>query len=295
MKKLLTLLCCCSMLPLLSQFNPLRSQYMSDWLSVNPAYAGDAGALRATASYRRQWMGFKGAPETFSFDLHTPLRNPHFNAGILASQDNIAVLHRTTVALVYAYRFHLPHFSFAAGVSPGVMLDRNNWNEIVTTDPGDAAFEGVMQRRVSYLAAFGLHASGDRFFLGVSSWAMFSKEFSPSMKQQPWMAYAGYRFGRTENITVTPSVLGRMIPGGEWQLDANVLVYFQGRIGAGVSYRMNDAVAGIIDVRVNEQFHFGYSYDLTVSRLEGYNAGTHEVSLRYDFSYTVHTPSPRNL
>ena len=51
------------------------TQYMFNTMSVNPAYAGSRGQLSAAALYRAQWVGLEGAPESFTLNLHSPIRN----------------------------------------------------------------------------------------------------------------------------------------------------------------------------------------------------------------------------
>src|ERR1044071_9363684 len=80
-----------------AQHNPLQSQYVLNRLVVNPAYAGADGFLSTTMSYRKQWLGVEGAPDTYAFTANTPLRTKRYNIGIIASQDNIAVLHQSHV------------------------------------------------------------------------------------------------------------------------------------------------------------------------------------------------------
>jgi type IX secretion system PorP/SprF family membrane protein len=277
-----------------SQHNPLQSQYMMNPLVINPAYAGERNLLSTTVSYRRQWQGFDGAPETFAFTAHTPLKNHRFNVGLVASQDNLAVLHRTQVEAIYTYRIHARKYSLAAGFSPGIIFQRNNWNEIITTEQGDASFM-TAERSTSFQAGLGIYFSTSQFFAGISTRTVLSKSVKPSVKSQPVNVYTGYTFGRPTQTAVTISALGRMIPGSFFQADLNILVYLRDRIGFGASYRLNDAVAGILSLKVNEQFNLGYSYDFTISRLRNYNSGSHELVLRYDFGYKINPKSPRNF
>jgi hypothetical protein len=44
-----------------------------------------------------------------------------------------------------------------------------------------------------------------------------------------------------------------------------------------------DAMAAIVQYYVNERFRIGYAYDFTVSKLAGYQNGTHELSLSISF------------
>ena len=47
-----------------AQQDPMVSQYMFNGLYLNPAYAGSHDYWSSTLSYRNQWVGFEGAPET---------------------------------------------------------------------------------------------------------------------------------------------------------------------------------------------------------------------------------------
>ncbi|MBL7917274.1 MAG: type IX secretion system membrane protein PorP/SprF, partial [Bacteroidia bacterium] len=60
------------------------------------------------------------------------------------------------------------------------------------------------------------------------------------------------------------------------------LYYVKGAFVAGLWYRNSDAVIALIGVQ-NNNFKFGYSYDVTVSKLSGNTAGSHEISLQIQF------------
>lgn len=276
-----------------SQYNPLQSQYVLNRLVINPAYAGAEGFLSATASYRRQWVGFDGAPETYAFTASTPLRNKHYNAGLIASQDNIAVLHRTQVGLIYAYRIFAGKISFAAGFEPAVVFVKNSWNDIQSGSPGDASFSNA-ETGVNFEAGYGLYLHSKRFYFGVSSVAKFSEKTNPVRADQPIvLATTGYTFGDPQKTAVTVSLLGRYMMRGFYTGDASLLLTLRDRISVGGSYRYKDAAVGILQLRINDQLHLGYSYDYTLSHLSNYSSGTHEILLRYDFAFKVNTKSPR--
>jgi type IX secretion system PorP/SprF family membrane protein len=60
------------------------------------------------------------------------------------------------------------------------------------------------------------------------------------------------------------------------------LYYVKGPFVAGLWYRNQDAVVALVGVQ-NNNFKFGYSYDITVSKLSGNTAGSHEISLQIQF------------
>ena len=53
-------------------------------------------------------------------------------------------------------------------------------------------------------------------------------------------------------------------------------------IVGGLWYRFNDSFIALVGIQT-EKFRFGYSYDLTVSRLTNATAGSHEISLGMQF------------
>jgi type IX secretion system PorP/SprF family membrane protein len=271
----------------------LQSQYVLNRLVINPAYAGAEGFLSTTASYRRQWLGFDGAPETFTFTASTPLRNKHYNIGVVASQDNIAVLHQTRVGLIYAYRIYAGKISFSAGFQPGVNFVKNSWSDVQTTNPGDASYQSV-ETGVNFEASYGLYLQSKRFFFGASSVARIPEKTNVAPGAQPiFLVNTGYTFGDKKKTAVTVSALGRYMMNSFYQADFNVVVGLRDRILVGASYRYLDAVVGILQLKINDQFFIGYSYDYTLSHLSTYSSGTHELMLRYDFSFLVNTKSPR--
>src|SRR6187402_2971253 len=80
------------------------SQYMFNGLAINPAYAGSHGALSATALARFQNVGLRGAPNTQTFSMHSPLLNKRVSLGLLVVHDQLSVINQTGVHFSYAYR-----------------------------------------------------------------------------------------------------------------------------------------------------------------------------------------------
>ena len=62
------------------------------------------------------------------------------------------------------------------------------------------------------------------------------------------------------------------------QLDLNIRGVYNDFLWTGISYRTSDAVVALFGVDYG-QSSFGYSYDITVSKLTNRSGGSHEVSL----------------
>src|SRR5450759_2666372 len=59
-------------LTLTGQLSPVSNQYVLNPLTINPAFAGNRGALNVAAFYRRQWVGISGSPETMTLSADAP-------------------------------------------------------------------------------------------------------------------------------------------------------------------------------------------------------------------------------
>src|SRR5659263_99362 len=90
-------------LSLAGQLAPVTSQYVLNPLGINPAYAGNRGALNIAAFYRRQWAGITGAPETITLAADSPLLDAKLGLGLIITSDKIGVTKETQFSTNYAY------------------------------------------------------------------------------------------------------------------------------------------------------------------------------------------------
>ena len=87
--------------------------------------------------------------------------------------------------------------------------------------------------------------------------------------------------------------MSRYLPNSAYQMDINLLMDYNNTFGFGISFRTKDAIAGMVQLHLTDQLILGYSYDHTISELQKYNNGSHEIFLRYDFRYKVKAFDPR--
>ena len=65
-------------------------------------------------------------------------------------------------------------------------------------------------------------------------------------------------------------------------------------VWVGGSWRTTEQVAvGILQVQMNPQLMFGFSYDYPTGRMHTYSSGSSEFILRYEFGYKVSAANPR--
>jgi type IX secretion system PorP/SprF family membrane protein len=80
-----------------------------------------------------------------------------------------------------------------------------------------------------------------------------------------------------------PSVMIQALRPAPVQVDFNLALDWKEIITVGLSYRNKDALILTSEFDINEFLEIGYAFDLTVSELQNYNQGTHEVIIGYRF------------
>ena len=69
-----------------------------------------------------------------------------------------------------------------------------------------------------------------------------------------------------------------MIEATPFQAEVTGRVFYDKSFYVGAGYRYLDAVSGLVGYK-NDNFLVGYSYDYTLSDLQGYNSGSHEINV----------------
>jgi type IX secretion system PorP/SprF family membrane protein len=104
---------------------------------------------------------------------------------------------------------------------------------------------------------------------------------------------SGYVFPLSDDLHIKPSFLIRGVAGSPLSYDINTNFWIADVLGLGVSYRNKSALVGIIDLKLIPELHLGYAYDHSISEFNLISKGSHEVILRYEFSFNRMALSPR--
>ena len=273
------------------------SMYLFNGLYNNPACAGSRDVLNATVIYRDQWLKMPGAPQTASVAVNSPLPNDKLALGILYSFDKIGVTTTNSFNADFAYRIKVgkkKDVNLSFGISAGFQNYVANFNGVATTDLNDPSFEGNYQKRWLPTVGAGFYAYNNKFFVGIAapyilanrlngSAAAFATSTGVARQYQNLLISGGYAFEIGKKVHFVPSVLIKYIPKyAPVTLDFNAMFIFVDRIWLGASYRLNDSYNFTLGVNLTKQIKIGYCYDLTVSPLNKFTTGTHEVMASFD-------------
>ncbi|MCB0762120.1 MAG: type IX secretion system membrane protein PorP/SprF [Flavobacteriales bacterium] len=286
---------------MLAQHTPLLSQYMTNGLPLNPAFAGSRDAFSVAGSMRSQWTQFDGAPKNQTFSIHAPMKNESLAFGVLLFNDEIGVTHETGIHAIGAYRVKLGQGRLSFGLSAGISNYRNNWNEVITTQHQDDVFRSGDDRYLLPNCGAGVYYYTRKYFVGLSAPFMLTSRYAGGQKYavaHDFNAYdvllnGGYRIKINETFYTTPSALVKYNAGAGIQTDINAVLGYRDYAEFGFSFRTGDAVIMLVKVKPTPQLTVGYSFDYTISNLNRYVNGAHEVTLMYDFKYKTKASSPR--
>ena len=272
-----------------AQQDPLFSQYMFNKLLLNPAYAGSKEVLALDVLDRYQWVGIDDAPRTFTFAAHTALRNRKIGIGVYVYKDQLGPLNNQGIMGSYAYRIIMKKGILSFGIQAGVKLFDYTWLDEYLQDP-DYVFQFSDVKRISPDANFGIQYQTNNFFAGISSKQLFQNEYGRvevegkstyTRLTRHFYGYTGYAFDISERVALKPSILIKYVKNAPPQLDANLSIVYNDKYWAGFSYRTENAVIVLAELKLTNYLRVGYSFDAYLNQLKGY--GTHEFRIGLDF------------
>ena len=284
-----------------AQLAPVTNQYILNPLTINPAFAGNRGALNIATFYRRQWVGISGSPQTMTLSVDAPFLDSKLGLGLMIVNDKIGVTKQTQFMTAYAYKISMGEGFLSFGLGAGIMTTNTAWSDLVVLDPGDDYY--LIDSRVFVVPdfSFGTYYSNRNYFAGVSIPKLLGYTFDfdknkYTLKVQPGQYYyllnTGYLFNLSPKVKLLPSILVTVSPGEKILYDINAHVNLYDRIWLGVSYRNNRSVSALFQFSVNNQLKVGYTYDFDFGKLGKYSNGSHELMLRYQFSFKVDAVNP---
>jgi type IX secretion system PorP/SprF family membrane protein len=287
---------------LFAQYVPVTSQYLFNGLVINPAYAGSQDALSVSLSHRSQWVGFDGAPNTQNVSFHGPLKNENIAVGGMFYRDAIGVTVENAFYGTYAYRMRVSEGFFSLGLSAGVSMFNSDWTKVPVTDPNDPSFTVPSPVFVKPNISFGTYYYNKKVFGGISVPFILSHKLNTSsnryqlyndFKNYNVLVQAGAYLNLSKTFVLKPSVLFKRGAANSYQADGTMQAVINNKYSLGLTYRTSNAVICLAQMRINDQWFVGYSFDYTFSALRNYQYGSHEVLLRYLFYYRINARSPR--
>lgn len=273
-----------------AQQNAQFTQYLDNMLYFNPAYAGSRGNMNISATHRQQWTGFKGAPSTQSLSLHTPLKYESTSLGFSVLNDRIGPINQTWINAnaAYALRFKRNDAKLSFGVNGGINLVNGDLTQLYAVDQNDPLAENYVNQIKPNVGA-GIYYHSKKWFAGVSSPQIIESQSSLTnlnlnIQRHYYLSLGGY-FSLNRMVKIRPSTLIKVTENAPLSADVSLAFMFYDHLWIGGNYRLTESAGGFVQFQINNQFKFGYAFDVATTGLIRHNFGTHELLLSYDFVY----------
>lgn len=285
------------------------SQFYSNPLYLNPAFAGSVGVPRVALQYRNQWQGFGNAFSTYSVAFDTPVDKLQGGIGLNVLNDAQAgsILNSLQINLSYSVFIQLSkEYRLHGGIQAGFNQNSLKTNELVFADNVDpnygnhgisAELASLADPNFSYVDfSTGVLVYGRRMFYGIAvhhltepNQSFYSGQQDVSKLDRKYTAHFGaripiYRHGHLrKKFDISPQLIVQK-QGPFQQINYGLFATKLGFTG-GTWFRQNfglryDAVIFLVGY-VKKNWQFTYSYDWTVSGLWGDTGGTSEISLAF--------------
>lgn len=289
--------------------DPEFSQFNAAPLHLNPALAGIAYGPRINLNYRNQWPALEKGYVTYaaSFDMH--INRLSGGIGVLFTGDRIAsgLLNSYYLSLIYSYQLELSKkFAIKLALQGGYIRKHIDWHSL--------SFSDQINPVTGFEDLFGnANPTGeqppDNFNVNIPELGAGFVAFSPkayggiSVKHltKPKETFIDDEDARLplridihaggdidliprkkKLLVLSPGVLFAQ-QSDFTQLNAGTFIHIK-YVYAGAwlrhTFGNSDAFIGVLGCKVS-YIRVGYSYDYTVSRLQGLSGGAHEISISY--------------
>jgi type IX secretion system PorP/SprF family membrane protein len=273
-----------------AQQKAMFTQYMFNGLVVNPAYSAIDESLNITALARQQWVGFRGAPNTQTLSIHSPINSSNTSMGVILMRDQIGeVISENGAFATLAHRVQLTESTFLSlGVNGGISTYIGEYSLTgSSTASSDPVFVDQNSKRGNF--GVGMMLFSEKFYAGISSPFFYYRDIgglsaSETAYKPHYIMQGGYLASLGPNVKFKPNVLVKYVSGSPVQFDVNANFLLKETLWLGGSLRSMDSFDIIAEIQVTPNIQVGYSYDFTTSKLARVEKGSHEIVLNFRFA-----------
>lgn len=290
---------------------PIYSQYLFNRFLINPAVAGSDGYTSLNLTAREQWVGYDGAPRTFSFSFQTrilkkgyqlksnifknqvyrPKTDGKVGLGGYVFSDKNGLIQRTGFQLTYAYHMWVrSNTQFSLGLALTGYQYRINEKEIKFGDPNEPWLNNELRRGMFVPdVTFGMYLLNAKYSVGFSAEQLFqasarmgSQAYRNFSIDRHYYLFGSYDFRSGINSQIEPSFIVKMSEQLKPQADIGASYIYRQDLWAGLAYRTSGALIVIAGVKYQNMF-IGYAFDYTLQMIQRVTYGTHEISFAVKF------------
>jgi type IX secretion system PorP/SprF family membrane protein len=294
-----------------SQQLPIYSQYLYNKFLINPAVAGSDGFTSFSLTAREQWVGYSGAPRTFSFSGQTrmlkrsyiikhtsskrqifrPKSDGKVGLGGYIFSDRNGLIQRTGFQFSYSYHMWLQN---ETQLSMGLAFTGYHYKidetQINFEDPTEPWLNNDLRRGMFVPdATFGVYLLNSKYNFGFSADQLFQSSlkigdyaYKNFRLDRHYYLFGSYTLELSSLMDLEPSFLVMMSEQFKPMADIGFTYIYNNGFWGGLSYRTSGALIANVGVKYQNLF-LGYAFDFTLQEIQRITYGTHEITLALKF------------
>ncbi len=297
---------------------PIYSQYLYNKFLINPAHAGSDGYTSINLTAREQWVGYSGAPRTYSLSWQTrflkkpleivqkstrrtvykPKTDGRVGLGAYIFSDKNGLIQRTGFQVAYAYHMWIqPKTQLSLGLALTGYHFIINANESSFESPNEPWLTDNLRRGIFVPDVdFGIYLLNRRFDLGFSAQQLFGAAakigdyaYRNFHMDRHFYMFGSYYIELGSKSELEPSVLGKVSEALMPQADLGMTYIYDQSIWTGLTYRTGGGVIANIRFKYvpkhadKTAMFFGYALDFTLNQIQRVTYGTHELTFAVKF------------
>jgi type IX secretion system PorP/SprF family membrane protein len=282
-----------------AQQDPLYSLYLTNPITINPAYSGVNDRFIGYVNSRLQWAGFDGNPKTHAFGAHTSVRNNRMGLGVQFVQDNIGENSNTAFGFSYAYRLPLKEGTLSFGMQAGMINYKSNNGDLLIRQPNDPAFANFSE--VKFNAGAGFLYKNERTMIGISVPRLINNAVrlggqDISVYEQHYYVFTSRLFYINENLSFKPAVLAKAVKGSPLSADVNLNFLIQNKFTIGAYTRNLNAYGVLAQLDFLQAYRMAYIFEVPSGKALETRFTTHEIMLSINLAlFDFHDRSMSNF
>lgn len=299
---------------------PLYSQYNYNKFLINPAQAGSDGFTSINVTTREQWVGYTGAPRTYSVSaqgrvlkrsyrlkqnifnrtVYRPKTDGRVGFGGYIFNDRNGLIQKTGFQLAYSYHMWLHDYTqLSMGMAFTGYHFIINATEDSFFDPNEPWLNNDLRKGVFIPDAdFGIYVLNPHYEFGFSALQMFgatAKIGAPGYDNyyidRHFYLFGSYNFESGTKVELSPSFLVKMSQQLRPQVDIGFTYGYDQAFWTGIAYRTGTGGAIISNIRFRfvpnrvmlTTMYFGYAFDYTLNKIQNATYGSHELTIALKF------------
>lgn len=256
----------------------------------NPSLAGVNNVTNVFLLGRYQWAGFDNAPSQNHLLFETVLKSKKVGLAAEIVTNKIGARNNTGLNLTYSYRSYLKRHSYISfGLTAGAINNSIDFSNTIIADNFDPLIGNVQESTIALNSNVGISYVDKHLQAGISLPNLVGKQTNFSQfsykKEQQLLLHAKYKFfiSESKDYSITPLMVTHISPNTPTLIEASIIGAWKDNFWTNLTFKSTQSIATTIGCSINKRYNLGYSYEMNVGELKGYNVNSHEVMLNVLF------------